>query len=301
MNQRKVKVPSATQAAMQDKTLRPPTKKESPPLGPAWDTYKDVVKHQQSVSSFTDPIQQLPADETDVALMVAPFGSLSKPLQNFAKKLVQTKTVKEGVDLALRQITGLGWKAQDIVDFSKKLLDIQTSVPGGMDAIKPKHLKALRLANEELVGIKDRGRRSVEAGRHLSAPEGSPHPASGAKEVEVKYDALGNKVDGTSQAVPKNIKDVNQPGVDEAFDESLDEAKRQKNKEAYEKFMEDLPENKENYDRFLKYRFGKVSDEKLLKRYEKEKVRKLRGRETESDRARRLRDFEAEISARGLD
>ena len=220
MNQRKVKVPSATQAAMQDKTLRPPTKKESPPLGPAWDTYKDVVKHQQSVSSFTDPIQQLPADETDVALMVAPFGSLSKPLQNFAKKLVQTKTVKEGVDLALRQITGLGWKAQDIVDFSKKLLDIQTSVPGGMDAIKPKHLKALRLANEELVGIKDRGRRSVEAGRHLSAPEGSPHPASGAKEVEVKYDALGNKVDGTSQAVPKNIKDVNQPGVDEAFDES---------------------------------------------------------------------------------
>lgn len=217
MNQRKVKVPSATQAAMQDKTLRSPVKKESPPLGPALGKYKGFVEEQQK-GEWGDMFGQLPTDEADVALMVAPFGSLSKPLQNFAKKLAQTKTVKEGVDVALQQITGLGMKAQDLVDFSKKLLDIQSTVPGGMEALKPKHFKALRLANDEVVGIKDRGRRSVDAGRHRIAPEGSPHPASGAEEVEVKYDILGNKVDDASQAVPKNIKDVNQPGVDEAFD-----------------------------------------------------------------------------------
>ena len=235
MNQRKVKVPSATQAAMQDKTLRPPVKKESPPLGPALGKYKGFVEEQQK-GEWGDMFDQLPTDEADVALMVAPFGSLSKPLQNFAKKLVQTKTVKEGVDVALRQITGLGMKAQDLVDFSKKLLDIQSTVPGGMEALKPKHFKALRLANEEVVGVKDRGRRSVEAGRHLSAPEGSPHPASGAVPTEPStdvrdFDILGQRTNVRSGRPTKAFlghsvkKDINQVDVDKAFDEAKEDLK----------------------------------------------------------------------------
>tara|TARA_R110000824_G_scaffold57612_2_gene156655 strand:- start:4981 stop:6150 length:1170 start_codon:yes stop_codon:yes gene_type:complete len=286
-------VPLATQAALQDKTLRPPVKKMKPPLKPYVAAYKEAVGPMQEEGAWYNPVQQLPADETDVALMVLPIpflSRLSKPMRGFAEKLLESNTVKSGTDVVLSHMANLGLTKKDLSKFYDDLItaDIEVSSGGKEEIFKGVHKQAISEAQQKIAS---------KSGTWPDYKRGEQILKAGAKEPlppDAKYDLLGKKVDtGQGDAVPKGIKDVNQPGVDEAFDA----AKRQQNKEMYEGLVEPGGKDTFNVSR-RKARFGKASNEKLLERYEKAKSRAAAGDEKAT---KSLADFEAEISDRGID
>ena len=211
-------IPLATQAALQDKTLRPPVKKMDPPLKPYADAYKEAVGPMQEESAWYNPVQQLPADETDVALMMLPIpflSKLAKPMRGFAEKLLQSNTVKSGTDIVLSHMANLGLTKKDLSKFYDDLItaDIEVSFGGKEGIFKGVHKQAISEAQQKIASKSGmwpdykRGEQILKAGATDPLPPGA------------KYDLLGKKVEtGQDKAVPKGIKDVNQPGVDEAFD-----------------------------------------------------------------------------------